>query len=1098
MVRAVYEIAFLGRNSALKSLRSSLALALAVSVSAIALNAQAAPRHKAETSAAPPPPVEALWSDMKWRLVGPFRGGWGEMVVGVPGHPDSFLFGASGGGVWRTDDAGETWRSLFDKGPQAVGALAVAPSNPDVIYIGTGQPEVRYDVQFGGGVFKSTDGGKSWSFVGLKDTRAIGKIWIDPSNPDVVMVAAMGHFFGPNPERGVFRSEDGGKSWTQALKVDNDTGVVDFAQDPKDPNVIFAAAWQVRQYPWQSYFTRTAGPGSAIYKSADRGRTWSKLGGNGWPSGSLGRIGIAATDTAKGVRLYATVDSVDAPGIYRSDDGGANWVRASDEDAVVGMYSARIAVQPDDPDVVYTVGQSVRRCDQGATHCEIIKGAPGGDDYHFVWVSSEHPDHMAVSSDQGTAVSVNGGKTWSDWYNQPTAQFYHIETDNRFPYWIYSGQQDSGTVGIASRGDYGSISFRDWHPVGGEERDYDVPDQNDPLIVYGSGLGGNVTRYDTRTGQVASVSAWPFSSYGQRPTEAKHRFNWITPLVPSRTGPATIYLGGEKVWASSDRGDHWKEISPDLTGKTEGAERCGGDIAVADAKGCGYGTITQIMPSSRHADELWVGTDDGLVQMTRDGGAHWTNVTPPAVALWARINSIDLSAQEDGVAYVAVDGQRLDDFRPHVFETRDYGANWRDISSDLPPDHIAAVVRADPVKPGLLYAGTDDAAFVSIDDGAHWRSLQSNLPTAWVRDLNVHGDDLIAATQGRSIWILDDVAPLREVTPEIASEAVHLFKPATAVRVHPNNNKDTPLPPETPLGENPPAGAIIDYWLAKPAKGPVEIDVLDASGAVVAQLSSEPGPKLPANRYFAKAWVKPEPVLSREAGAHRAVWSLHYPRPHAMGYGYDIAASVTDGTPILPEGPFALPGDYTVVLKVDGKEQRQSLHVVEDPRVTASADDLRAQLAFSLDVGKAMERAWKGAAEMTAAHDQLVAADKALAGRPKDAELRARVETLMGRTMPGAGGRRRGGEGFGGLSGNLTVLESGLESADAAPTAPDREGLADVQGRLDAAWAKWTDLRDHDLAQLSADLKKAGLKPLTYAALDRVRLEAPDYGEDID
>ena len=1076
----------------MKSLRPSLALALAASVSSLALTAQAAPPKKAMTQAAPAAPVEALWGDMQWRLVGPFRGGWGSMVVGMPGKPDSFVFGAAGGGVWRTDDAGETWRPIFDKGPQAIGAVAVAPSNADVIYIGAGQPEVRYDVQSGDGVYRSADGGKTWTHVGLKDTKYIGKIWIDPVNPDVVMVAATGHHFGASPDRGVFRSEDGGKSWTHVLAIDDATGVSDLAQDPTDPNIIFAGAWQVRQYPWQSYFTRTAGPGSAIYKSSDRGRTWTRLSGGGWPTGALGRIGVAAAHTAQGTRVYATVDSVDAPGIYRSDDGGANWKRVNEEDAVVGMYSSRIAVAPDNPDVVYTVGQSVRRCTDGGAKCEIIKGAPGGDDYHFVWINPEHPDHIATSSDQGTVVSVNGGKTWSDWYNQPTAQLYHIETDNKFPYWIYSGQQDSGTVGIASRSDYGAISFRDWHPVGGEERDYDVPDQADPMIVYGSGLGGNVSRYDTRTGQVTMVSAFSFSSYGARPTDVKHRFNWITPLVPSRTGPNTLYLGGEAVFATSDRGDHWKTISPDLTGKADGAQRCGGDLAIADATACGYGVITQIMPSSRHADELWVGADNGRVQLTRDGGASWTLITPPGVKDWVRINSIDLGT-EDGAAYVTADGQRLDDYAPHVYATRDYGKTWRDIASDLPADHIAAVVRADPVKPGLLFEGADNAVFVSLDDGAHWKSLQANLPTAWVRDLQVHGDDLIAATQGRSIWILDDIAPLREVTPQIAAEPFHLFRPAAAVRVHPNNNKDTPLPKDTPLGKNPPPGAVIDYWLGKPARGPVEIDILDASGALVGHLTSVPAQQPPAEAYFAAEWTQPLQHLSTEAGAHRAVWSLHYPRPHAAGYGYDIAAILGDETPITPEGPWVTPGDYTVVLKVDGKAQRAPLHVTEDPRVPATADDLKAQLAFSLDLDRAMERAWKGAGEMQAAHEQLDAI--AHSDRLKDAALKSRIDALLARTAA-SGGRRRGGDSLVGLSGAFATLESQQESADAAPTQPARDGYAESLAKLDKAEHDWAATRK-DLDALAPDLKKAGFKPITYPPMDRMHVDAPEGGEDM-
>jgi photosystem II stability/assembly factor-like uncharacterized protein len=1074
--------------------RLSLTLALSASLSTLAFAAQAAPHPKAKPAAAAAAPTEALWGEMKWRLLGPFRGGWGSMVTGVPGKPDSFLFGAAGGGVWRTDDAGQTWRSMFDHGPQAIGAIAVAPSNPDVIYVGSGQPEPRYDVQAGQGVFRSTDGGKSWTSAGLAATKYVGRIWVSPSDPDTVVVGAVGHFFGPNPERGVFRSTDGGKTWSQTLKINDDTGVSDLAWDPAQPNVLIAAAWQVRQYPWQSYFTPAAGSGSALYKSTDGGVTWAKLGGAGWPAGTLGRIGVAATHTAQGLRIYAAVDSADAPGLYRSDDGGASWVRANKEDAFTSYYASRLTVAPDDPDVVYTVGQSIRRCGEAGKSCEIVKGAPGGDDYHFVWINPDHPDHMATASDQGTVVTVDGGKTWSSWYNQPTGQFYHVETDNRFPYWIYSGQQDSGTVGIASRGDYGAVTYRDWHPVGGDERDYDVPDPNDPLTVYGSGLGGHVSRYDTRTGQVTDISAWPFASYGQRPTLAKYHYNWVMPLVPSRSGPATIYIGGQLIFATTNRGDSWTQISPDLTGKVDGAQRCGGDPAVSDAKACGYGTITQIMPSSRHPAELWVGTDTGLVQLTRDGGAHWSNITPPAAALYARISSIDLSAQEDGVAYVAIDGQRLDDFQPHVMATRDYGATWRDITSDLPAGNIVSVVRADPVKPGLLYAGTDAAAWVSVDDGAHWRSLQQNLPTVWVRDLQVHGDDLVAATQGRGLWVLDDVAPLREVSPATAGEASHLFAPATAIRVHPNNNHDTPLPPETPQGKNPPPGAIIDYWLGKSAKGPVEIDILDGAGALVAKLSSTPEARPDAEQYFAKAWVVPAPALSREAGMHRAVWSLHYARPRAVGYGYSIAAVYGEDTPILPEGPFALPGTYQVVLKVDGKESRAPLKLVEDPRVTATPDDLKASLDFSLALEKSMAVAWRGAGEMGAAHEQLVALGKTLGGKPKTATLAARVADLAKRTEAAHG---PGTVSFVGLSGALAGLEAGVEGADAAPTGGQRAGLTDAAGQVDGLWTQWSALRDHDLAALNADLKKAGFKPITFPTADKLVVEAPPGGQDL-
>jgi photosystem II stability/assembly factor-like uncharacterized protein len=1034
------------------------------------------------------PPSPALWGDLHWRLLGPFRAGWGEMVEGIPSRPNTYLFGASGGGIWRTDDAGRTWRSIFDKGPAPVGAIAIAPSNPDVIYAGTGQPEPRYDVAAGEGVFRSDDGGKSWRSLGLADTKYIGRIWVSPTDPNTVVVGAVGHFFGPSPARGVFRSTDGGKTWTQTLKIDDATGVADLASDPKDPNVLFAASWTARQYPWQSYFTKVAGTGSALWRSSDGGATWTRLGGAGWPTGPLGRISVATARTAKGLRLYAVIDSDEHGGLWRSDDGGASWTRVNKSDAFTSWYQSRVTVDPADPDVVWLVGQSIRRCTEGGAKCEIFKGAPGGDDYHHIWINPLHPDHIATASDQGTVISVDGGRSWSSWYNQPTGQFYHLAADNRFPYWIYSGQQDSGTVGIASRSDYGQLTFRDWNPVGGDERDYDVPDQTDPNIVYGTGLGGHVSKWDARTGQVQNIAPWPVSSYGKRPTLYKYHYLWVTPLAASQTGTPTIYLGAQVLFASTDRGEHWSVISPDLTGKVEGAKRCGGDVALADARPCGYGGIWTIAPSSRHAGEIWVGADDGLVHVTRDGGKSWADVTPPGIPAWAKISSIDVSAAEDDVAYVTVDGQRLDDFQPHVFRTRDGGKSWTDISAGLPRGHFVDVVRADPVKPGLLYAGSDAAVFVSFDDGAHWSPLQQNLPTAWVRDLLVHGNDLVAGTQGRAIWALDDVSPLRQLTAQVAAEPAHLFTPATAVRVHPNNNKDTPLPPETPAGQNPPGGAVLDYWLGAPAKGAVEIDILDAKGRLVRRLTSTPEQRPDAEAYFSRLYVHPDPGLPRTAGHHRVVWDLHGERPHAINFDYSIAAIAGQDTPILPQGPWATPGEYTVVLKVDGHEQRAPLTIVEDPRVKATQADLDASLAFSDALEAKMKVSWRGYAEMAAAHEQL----EKLAKSAQPA-IAARARALAKATASVPNDQTS----FGFTNGVLAGMETDLESADAAPLPAQREVFEDMSARIDAAWSKWTGVRDHDLAAFDAELKRAGLKPVVLPTGDRLKVEAPDGGQDL-
>jgi photosystem II stability/assembly factor-like uncharacterized protein len=1080
----------LGRVSA-----SALVLILGLVLGmALTAPARSAPNPFPPTTVAPASPDPALLGDLRWRQLGPFRGGWATMVEGVPGQPDTFFFAAAGGGVWRTDDAGQTWRSLFDQGPAAaVGALAAAPSDPKTLYIGTGQPEPRYDIAAGYGVFKSSDGGATWTDLGLKNTRYIGRIWVDPTNPDTVLVGAQGHFFGESPDRGVYRSTDGGKTWSHTLALGPWTGVVDLASDPKDPKVIFAAAWEARQYPWQSYFTKVAGGGSGVYKSTDGGVTWTRLSGGGWPEGALGRISLAVTDTAAGARVYAVVDSGKAGGLYRSDDGGGHWIRATDEDAISSYYANRVTVDPRDPDVVYTVGQSVRRCVKGGTTCEIIRGSPGGDDYHFVWINPLHPDHMITGSDQGAAVSVNGGATWSSWYNQPTGQFYHLAADDRFPYWIYSGQQDSGTVGIASRSDYGALSLRDWRPIGGDERDYDIPDPTDPNIVFASGLGGRVSKWDARTGQVQDVSAWPVSSYGKRPTLSKYHYIWVTPLVASRTGPPTLYLGAQLLFRSRDRGLSWTTISPDLTGKTADAQRCDGDVAIADAKPCGYGSIAAIAPSPRHADEVWVGTDDGLIQLTRDGGATWTNVTPPSVPLWAKVATLDVSALEDGVAYAVIDGQRLDDFQPHILRTRDYGRTWKETVTGLPRDHFAAVVRADPVKAGLLYAGTDVGVFVSVDDGDHWRSLQHNLPTAWVRDLLVHGDDLVAATQGRAIWLLDDVTPLRQLTPDLARRPAHLFTPAEAIRVHPDNNKDTPPAPETPLGENPPAGAILDYWLGAAPKGPVVLEIRDGAGALVRRFASDDKPEPPrAERYFAAAWTRPAAVLSAAPGMHRFVWSLHYPRPRAIGYEYSIAAVWGQDTPTLPEGPFVTPGTYQVTLRVEGQSFAAPLTVKEDPRIPTSAADLKASLDLSLKLGAGLARDRLGYGEAQAVHAGLAAllAAKDLAAGPLRDQAQA-LQAELDKPTP------KGELGFEAIAGQLGRLEGDLESADVAPTAVQNQVAAETLTGLESAWGRWTAFKTGPLAALNAGLVKAGRKPIVPPPADRLEVEAPDPGQDL-
>jgi photosystem II stability/assembly factor-like uncharacterized protein len=935
------------------------------------------------------------------------RAGWVTATDGIPGT-DTFYMGTADGGVWRTDDAGRSWTPLFDReGVAAVGALEVIPGNPSILYVGTGQVTTRWDITQGDGIYRSRDGGKTWEHRGLGDSRHIGRLLVDPRNPDVVLAAALGHYFGPGGERGVYRTTDGGAHWERVLFVDDRTGAVDLASDPGAPDVVFASFWQVRGYPWQSYFTPNVGPGSGIWKSVDGGKTWARL-TKGLPSEPLGRIGLAVAPGSRGSRVYATVDAGPAPGLYRSDDAGASWQRVNPNGNLAAAYFGRVMADPRDQDTVYIMGQSLRRSRDGGKTVEFFRGAPGGDDYHFLWIDPEHPERMITGADQGGVVTVNGGRSWSSWYNQPTGQFYHLAIDDRFPYSVYSGQQDSGSVIVASRSDYGQLTFRDWHPAGADERDYVIPFPGNPDVVYGSGLGGRISRWDAKTGQVQNVSPWPVSSYGRRPTTVRYRTTWIQPLAISQVPPHAIYASAQVLFRSLDGGGTWAVISPDLTGalpgKGTGTEGCDADVPVERARACGYGVISTIAPSPLERDLVWVGADSGVIQVTRDGGKTWQDVTPKGLPEWSRVAQIDASPVDPGTALAAIDRRRMGDDRPYVYITRDFGRTWQMSNTGLPGGSNVNVVRQDTVRPDLLFAGTRTGVHVSFDGGGSWQPLQLDFPTTGVNDLAVHGNDLVAATQGRALWVLDDVTPLRHLKREVGTV---LIPPAKAYRVSANQNRDTPLPLDEPRSANPLTGAVIDYVLPAGTRGPVVLEIVEGGGKVVRSFRSDEAPQRPpANQYFDDDWLLPPAPLPARAGHNRFVWNLRLARPKAPDYDYSIAAVPGVDTPILPQGVMAAPGRYEVRLTVDGRTLRQPLELLMDPRVDTTPADVEAQHAFYREVAEAMER---GTAALAAG---------------ENADLEAAL-------------------------GALTALATDVEGSDRRPTAAQREVLDTYRKRLD-------------------------------------------------
>ena len=904
---------------------------------------------------------DPLFRGMKYRSIGPFRGGRSLTAAGIPGDPTTYYFGATGGGVWKSTDGANTWSAIFDKdGSPSIGSIAVAGSDPNVVYVGTGEACIRGNISNGDGVWKSVDAGKSWKYVGLKDSRAIGKVIVNPHNPDIAFVAALGHPYGPNTERGVFRTTDGGKTWDKVLYKDENTGAIDVTFDPQNPHILFASLWEARRTPWS---LSSGGPGSGIYRSTDAGTTWKKLEEHGLPKGPYGRIGLAVA--ANSERVYAIVEAKEGGGFYRSDDGGDTWDLVNSSHSLLqrAWYYMHVIADPQDVNTVYVADVEFFKSTDGGRSFNKVK-VPHGDN-HGLWIDPKNTKRMIASNDGGVTVSLDGGNSWTREDNQPTAQFYHVITDTRTPYYVYGAQQDNSTVAIASRSDDGAIGRDNWYTVGGGEAGYIAPNPTDPNIVYAGDYQGNITRFDRRTNQIQSINVSPEISDGRGAAPLDHRFQWTAPIVTSPHDPNTIYYGGERVFKTSDGGMHWEAISGDLTRNDKSKQQPSGGPITIDATGTEYyDTVFSIAPSPLAKGQIWAGTDDGLIQLTRDEGKTWTNVTPKDLAEWSRISLIEASPHYAGAAYVAVDRHQNDDLAPYIYKTADYGATWSRITAGIPDGSFVRAVREDPKRKGLLYAGTERGVFVSFDDGAHWRSLQINLPIVPVHDLVVKNDDLVLATHGRAFWILDDVSPLRQFADSVVAEDVHLYQPATAYRVHAGDA------PEhlTFDGKNPPHGAVIYYYFKKAPKpeakpGEVTIEILDASGTVVRKFSSNKTE--PLEEPLDPDDKKPEKQIKPEDGLNRFVWDLRYDEANRVP-GYFLW-EYNEGA----KGPLALPGNYQVRLTANGKTLTAPLEVKIDPRVTVSQADLEKQFKLEMNVREQLNRVYDAVNQIQDVREQL-------------------------------------------------------------------------------------------------------------------------------
>src|SRR5213592_4997656 len=1029
----------------------------------------AAPAPAPNASPTPAPQIDPkLFSGMQWRQIGPFRGGRALAIEGVPGEPDTYYFGAVAGGVWKTTDGGQNWIPLFDKEDiSSIGAIAVAPSDHNVVYAGTGEAAIRGNTTYGIGIYKSIDAGKTWKNVGLKDSRQIGALIVHPTNPDIVLVAALGHAFGPNQERGIFRTSDGGKTWTKVLYKDENTGAIDVVFDPHNPNIVFASLWQARRQPW---FFSSGGPGSGLYRSEDNGVTWKHLEGNGLPEGILGKIGIAVSG-ADSNRVYAIIEAKEG-GLFRSDDAGQRWTRINEDGRFRqrAWYFSKVYADPKSADTVYLLNTGLFRSVDGGKTFNLLPARHG--DHHGLWIDPQNPNRMGNANDGGVSISTDGGKTWTTQNNQPTAQFYHVAVDNAFPYHIYGAQQDNSNVGIASRSDSGVIGRENWFVAGGGECGFVVPDPRDWHIIY-SNNEGYLTRYDKNKEDVQDVSPVPLDNSGHGAVDLTHRFQWVSPLMLSPHNPDVVYTAAECVFKSTDDGQSWTQISGDLTRNDKSKQQPSGGPLTNDITSVEYyDTVFALAESPVNKGTLWAGTDDGLLHVTTDDGQHWSKVTPK-MPEWSTVSIIDASPHEGNTAYLAVDRHKLDDFKPYIFKTTDLGKNWSAITTGIPDGAYVHAVREDPKRKGLLYAGTELGLFVSFDDGAHWQPLQLNLPVTPIHDLIVKDDDLVAATHGRSFWVLDNLTPLRQVNAQSASADVILYQPPTAVRLHYPDEFDK----RQPVGDIPPSGAIIDYYFKAAPKEEVSLEILDGSSKVVRHLSSKEKKEGEQPPEWPDRVERPKTIPANE-GMNRFAWDLRYDDPIQIPGAFYSSTG--------PKGPLALPGEYQVKLTVGGKSQSAPLHLAIDPRTKGQEAALQKQFSLAAQVNDRMSQLHQAVNEIRDLRSQIQNLHKrfdsdqrlkpALAAADDlDHKMSEVEQKLIQVNMKGSEANLA----FPNmLNERFDTFSHLIEGGDSEPTKSQLDVFQTLSSQLQEQLKKWAQLKNEDLPKVSELIKQANLPAL--------------------